>query len=89
VTFRALTKPDVECCVFQTKQQGEFAVGEELLLAAEYRKHAKALRAAARFDRDAKTSLVLKRIAGEYEITASSLEGIDGANKSLKDRPDT
>jgi len=59
-------------------------VGEELLLAAEYRKHAKALRAAARFDRDAKVSLVLKRIAGEYELIASSLEGIDATNKGAK-----
>lgn len=59
-------------------------MGEELLLAAEYRKHAKALRAAARFDRDAKVSLVLKRIAGEYELMASSLEGIDATNKGVK-----
>ena len=62
-------------------------MGEEFLLAAEYRKHAKALRAAARFDRDAKVSLVLKRIAGEYDLTASSLEGIDATNKGKK-RPD-
>ena len=59
-------------------------MGEELLLAAEYRKHAKALRAAARFDRDAKVSLVLKRIAGEYDLTARSLEGIDATNKGVK-----
>ena len=60
---------------------------EELSLAAEYRKHAKALRAAARFDRDEKTSFVLKRIAGEYDRMASSLEGNEATRKGAK-RPD-
>jgi len=49
-------------------------MSEELLLAAEYRKHAKALRAAAKFDREAKTSLILKRIADDYEHMARALE---------------
>jgi hypothetical protein len=49
-------------------------MSEEILLAAEYRKHAKALRAAARFDREAKTSLILKRIADDYEQMARALE---------------
>jgi hypothetical protein len=59
-------------------------VNEEVLLAAEYRRHGKALRAAAKFDRDAKTSLILKRIADDYEQMAKALEGGDGAGK-LKD----
>ena len=49
-------------------------MSEELLLAGEYRKHAKALRAAAKFDREAKTSLILKRIADDYEHMARGLE---------------
>jgi len=49
-------------------------MSEEILLAAEYRKHAKALRAAAKFDREAKTSLILKRIADDYEHMARALE---------------
>ena len=49
-------------------------MSEEILLAAEYRKHARALRAAARFDREAKTSLILKRIADDYEQMARALE---------------
>lgn len=49
-------------------------MSEELLLAGEYRKHAKALRAAAKFDREAKTSLILKRIADDYEHMARALE---------------
>jgi len=50
-------------------------MSEDLLLAAEYRKHAKALRAAAKFDREAKTSMILKRIAEDYEQMAKALEG--------------
>jgi hypothetical protein len=49
-------------------------MSEDLLLAAEYRKHAKALRAAAKFDREAKTSMILKRIAEDYEQMAKALE---------------
>ena len=49
-------------------------MGEDILLAAEYRKHAKALRAAAKFDREAKTSMILKRIAEDYEQMARALE---------------
>ncbi len=56
-------------------------MNEEVLLAAEYRKHAKALRAAAKFDREAKTSLVLKRIAEDFERMALGLEGADAASK--------
>jgi hypothetical protein len=57
-------------------------MSEEVLLAAEYRKHAKALRAAAKFDREAKTSLILKRIADDYEHMARALEGgLDAAGK--------
>ncbi len=49
-------------------------MSEDLLLAAEYRRHAKALRAAAKFDREAKTSMILKRIAEDYEPLAKALE---------------
>jgi len=60
-------------------------MSEEILLAAEYRKHAKALRAAAKFDREAKTSLILKRIADDYEQMARALEGAAGAGKPAED----
>ena len=49
-------------------------MSEDVLLAAEYRKHAKALRSAAKFDREAKTSMILKRIAEDYEQMARALE---------------
>jgi hypothetical protein len=66
-------------------------MSEEILLAAEYRKHAKALRAAAKFDREAKTSLILKRIADDYEHMARALEtaGTTGQPKdeSLRKTP--
>lgn len=52
-------------------------------LAAEYRKHAKALRAAAIFDREGKTSLILKRIASDYDLMARALEGIDQTNRGV------
>ena len=61
-------------------------MSEELLLAYEYRKHAKALWAAASFDREAKTSSVLKRIAGEYEHMAQALEGVEATNKAMLSR---
>jgi hypothetical protein len=57
-------------------------MSEEILLAAEYRKHAKALRAAAKFDHEAKTSIILKRIADDYERMAKALEGGDGVSKT-------
>ena len=60
-------------------------MNEEVLLAGEYRKHAKALRAAAKFDREAKTSLILKRIAEDFEQVALALEGADGASKFKDD----
>ena len=56
-------------------------MSEEILLAAEYRKHAKALRAAAKFDHQAKTSMILKRIAEDYEQMAKGLEGMPQATK--------
>ena len=63
-------------------------MSEDLLLAGEYRKHAKALRAAAKFDREAKTSLILKRIAEDYEQMAKALEGARPSATSPHDRPD-
>jgi hypothetical protein len=62
-------------------------MAEELELAIQYRKHAKALRAAALFDREAKTSLVLKKIAADYELMARSLEGIEETNKAAGRSP--
>jgi hypothetical protein len=56
-------------------------MGEETELAVQYRKHAKALRAAATFDSDAKTSLILKRIARDYDQMAVALEGVARAGK--------
>ena len=53
---------------------------EETQLANEYRKHAKALRAAASFDNEAKTSVLLQRIARDYDHMAHALEGIDRTN---------
>jgi predicted deacylase len=47
---------------------------DERELAAEYRKHAKTLRAAARFDEHARTSLILKKIADDYELMARALD---------------
>jgi hypothetical protein len=58
-------------------------MADELELALQYRKHAKALRAAALFDREAKTSLVLKRIAADYDLMARSLEGIVETNTAV------
>ena len=56
-------------------------MNEETELAVQYRKHAKALRAAATFDSDAKTSLILKRIARDYDQMAVALEGVALASK--------
>jgi hypothetical protein len=55
---------------------------EEKKLAAEYRHHAGALRAAAKFDEQAKTSILLKNIAWDYEQMASALEGLHETNRS-------
>jgi hypothetical protein len=60
---------------------------EEADLAAQYRKHAKALRAAAIFDKEAKTSILLKRIASDYDHMAHALEDIDRTNKGAPKRP--
>jgi len=49
-------------------------MADERELAAEYRRHAKALRAAAKFDEHARTSLILKKIADDYELMARALE---------------
>jgi len=51
-------------------------MSQETELAENYRKHAKALRAAATFDSDAKTSLILKRIARDYDQMAQALEAV-------------
>lgn len=56
-------------------------MSEDVELAMQYRKHAKALRAAATFDSDAKTSLILKRIARDYDQMAQALEGVARASK--------
>ena len=54
---------------------------EEQKLAAQYRHHAVALRAAAKFDQEAKTSILLKRIARDYEHMAMALDGIHDTNQ--------
>jgi len=56
---------------------------DERKLAAEYRRHATALLAAAKFDQHAKTSIMLKRIARDYEQMALALEGVHDTNKSV------
>jgi hypothetical protein len=61
-------------------------MSEGLLLAAEYRKHAKALRAAAKFDHQAKTSIILKRIADDYEQMAKALENSETVPRSSAER---
>jgi hypothetical protein len=58
-------------------------MAEERKLAAEYRRHATALRAAAKFDEHAKTSIALKSIARDYEQMALALEGIHEVNESV------
>ena len=57
-------------------------MSNEVELAAEYRKHAKALRAAAAFEEDATTSAILKKVANRYEDMANELEGGDGPSKA-------
>jgi hypothetical protein len=47
-------------------------------------KHAKALRAAATFDREARTSIVLKKIASEYEHMAHALEAVNATNEAVR-----
>jgi hypothetical protein len=54
-----------------------------LKLAAEYRQHAKALLAAAKFEQHAKSSIMLKRIARDYEQMALALDGVHDTNKAV------
>ena len=56
---------------------------DERELAAEYCRHATALLAAAKFDQHAKTSIILKRIARDYEQMALALEGVHALNHSM------
>jgi len=58
-------------------------MSNELELAAEYRKHAKALRAAAAFEEDTNNSAMLKKVANKFEDIANELEGGEGTNKSI------
>ena len=55
---------------------------EEQKLASQYRQHAAALRAAAAFDDQAKTSVVLSEIARDYDLMATALEGVHETNTS-------
>ena len=59
-------------------------MAEELELAAQYRKHAKALFEAAQFDRHMKTSAALKQVARAYEHMADALEGIHRTNAAAQ-----
>jgi hypothetical protein len=54
----------------------------EVKLADEYRKHAKALRAAAAFEEDANTSAVLKKVANRFEDVANEIEGAEATNRA-------
>ena len=56
----------------------------EAELALEYRRHAAAIRAAAKFDRRPQTISILKRIALDYEQMADALEGIHETHKSYR-----
>jgi len=58
----------------------------EFDLAVQYRTHAKALRAAASFDRDAETSMTLTQIADQYDQMAEALEGIHHTNRTTRIR---
>ena len=60
-------------------------MSNEVKLAAEYRKHAKALRAAAAFEEDANNSAILKKVANKFEDIASDIEGADGMSKAAPD----
>jgi len=60
-------------------------MSDEVKLAAEYRKHAKALRAAAAFEEDPNNSAILKKVANRFEDIAGELEGADGMNKPAVD----
>ena len=60
-------------------------MSSEVELATEYRKHAKALRAAAAFEEDSNNSAVLKKIANKFDDIASELESADATNKAAAD----
>jgi hypothetical protein len=60
-------------------------MSSEVELAAEYRKHAKALRAAAAFEEDTNNSAVLKKIANKFDDIAGELDSADGTNKGGSD----
>ena len=60
-------------------------MSSEVELAAEYRKHAKALRAAAAFEEDSHNSAVLKKIANKFDDIANELDSADGTNKTTPD----
>ena len=56
-----------------------------LEMAEEYRKHAKALRAAAAFEEDSNNSVILKKIANKFDDIANELDGAGGTNKAAPD----
>ena len=60
-------------------------MSSEVEQAAEYRKHAKALRAAAAFEEDSNNSAVLKKIANKFDDIANELESADATNKAAPD----
>ena len=61
-------------------------MSEEANLAAEYRRHARALREAAAFDRNAVSSITLGEIAEEYDQMAVALEGINRTHQNMRRR---
>jgi len=57
---------------------------EERELALQYRKHARAMRLAAIFDKNPKRSVILKKIASDYDDMASALENNSQSNEARK-----
>jgi hypothetical protein len=62
-------------------------MSEERELALQYRKHSRALRLAAIFDKNAKRSIILKKIASDYDHIASALENSSQSNKAVRKPP--
>jgi hypothetical protein len=58
----------------------------EAELALEYRRHAEAIRAAAKFGRTPANREVLRRIAADYDLMADALEGLNLTNESVRKR---
>ena len=62
-------------------------MSEERELALQYRKHARAMRLAAIFDKNPKRSIILKKIASDYDDIASTLENAGQSNSEARKPP--